>query len=272
MYGFIHVYKSAGTTLNRMLRASYGSNHADVEPLAGVKQPAPFSEVDLDFVKSVYPKLAGFAGHRVKGHADFGKYSDQINLFTIVRDPIKRAASAYQYSYRYQKEQYGRELSFEEWLEDPYSSNLHCTMLCGEQSFEAAAELIEKKSIFVGLADHYYESLVMLQRSRIPELQVVKASYNVANNKSISGAVLGDATLLGKVVEANREDAKLYEYLQTSLYPKYVEEWGGSLEQAVASLPSHQSVSHKANILVNRLYRNIVYKPALKRMRRKLSH
>ena len=261
MYGFIHVYKSAGTTLNRMLRASYGARHFDVEPLDGVKQPIPFSEKDLRFVLGLKSNLSGFAGHRVKAFADMGTYSDHISYFTIIRNPIVRAGSAFQYSYCYQKKRYGKILTFEDWLEDPYTSNLHCKMISGLSSFEATVDIIEKKNIFIGNSDNYYESLVMLKRAHLKELNIVKSSFNVAKNNTLSSKILSDNKLKEQLVNANLEDQKLFNYAKNNLFPKYVRQYGLNLDLEVSKLPSLFNYNQRGRILANRLYRNLFYKP-----------
>lgn len=270
MYGFIHVYKSAGTTLNRMLRASYGARHFDVEPIAGVKQPIPFSEKDLRFILGLKSNVSGFAGHRVKAFAEMGAFADRINYFTIMRDPIKRASSAFQYSYRYQKKKYGKILSFEEWLEDPYTSNLHCKMISGVSSFEATVDIIEKKNIFIGNTDNYYESLVMLKRAHLKELNIIKSSFNVSSNNFLSNKAMSDKKLRSQLIETNKEDQKLFDYAKNVLYPKYITEYGLDLAGAVSNLPNVFTFDQRYSGLVNRVYRNIIYKPMLRYEKKRL--
>lgn len=264
MYGFIHIYKSAGMTLKYMLRASYGASHFDVEPLAGVKQPIPFSEKDLSFVLGIKSNLAGFAGHRVKAFAEMGVYSDRINYFTIMRDPIVRAASAFQYSYNYQKKYNGKILSFEEWLEDPYSSNLHCKMISGVSSFEVTVDIVEKKNIFIGNINNYYESLVMLKRAHLSKLNIIKSSFNVSNNNRLSNKIMSDKRLRVHLIETNAEDQKLFDYATNVLYQKYISEYGLGLDEEVSKLPNVFTFKQRCRLLANKVFRNTIYKPMLR--------
>jgi hypothetical protein len=193
-----------------------------------------------------------------------GAFDDQIKYFTIMRDPIKRASSAFQYSHRYQKKKYGKTLTFDEWLEDPYTSNLHCKMISGVSSFEATVDIIEKKNIFIGNTDNYYESLVMLKRAHLKDLNIIKSSFNVSSNNMLSDKALFDKKLRSQLIETNIEDQRLFDYVIRVLYPKYISDYGVNLCKEVSELPSKFTCNQKCKGLVNRVYRNSIYKPMLK--------
>ena len=68
---FIHINKTAGTTLRYILRSSYGARHCDVEPVARARgRTRRFSTSDLAARPPFYPRLASIAGHRISGHTD----------------------------------------------------------------------------------------------------------------------------------------------------------------------------------------------------------
>ncbi len=70
MLVFVHINKTAGSTVRYILRSSYGPRHCDVEPWRARWDEQPFSAADLRRVRRFYPQLASIAGHRITGHVD----------------------------------------------------------------------------------------------------------------------------------------------------------------------------------------------------------
>ena len=92
---FMHIPKTAGTTLNTAI-----SSHYDAERVAYLYPPhnitAPETVGELDF----------FGGHLVYGeHESYGIEDPQY--FTFLRDPVDRIVSQYYYSARYHDGEHG---------------------------------------------------------------------------------------------------------------------------------------------------------------------
>src|SRR5438552_15546752 len=93
---FVHINKTAGTTVRYILRSSYGARHCDVEPWHGAWTDPPFSTPDLQRVRRLYPKLASIAGHRVSGSVDLEEPGTELRYLTCLRRPIGPRASRVQ--------------------------------------------------------------------------------------------------------------------------------------------------------------------------------
>ena len=65
MLVFVHMHKTAGTTVSHILRSNYGLDHCQVEPWHARWTGPPFSGQDLQRLRRFYPNLRSIAGHRV---------------------------------------------------------------------------------------------------------------------------------------------------------------------------------------------------------------
>src|ERR671922_166082 len=95
---FIHINKTGGNTLNHILRSSYGMRHCAVEPWHGLWGGPPFSAEDLQRVRKFYPNLKSIGGHRITGYVDYRPNGSELKYFTLMRDPLKRCASRFQFN------------------------------------------------------------------------------------------------------------------------------------------------------------------------------
>ena len=99
-YAFVHIEKTGGTSLNHILRRSYGSAHCDVRlPLAKRKLTTDPGHVicvdsaDLRRVLWLYRNLRGISGHPVKPYANLNELIPDLGFITLVRDPTARFRS-----------------------------------------------------------------------------------------------------------------------------------------------------------------------------------
>ncbi len=88
MYAFIHIEKTAGSTITTILRRSFGTRHSDIRlPPAkrriGERDLRPCIDAD-DLIRAqrLYPALACIAGHNVKPYGGLG------TLGTDIRFPV----------------------------------------------------------------------------------------------------------------------------------------------------------------------------------------
>jgi hypothetical protein len=263
-----HIQKTAGTTLNGILRQSYGLAHCDVEPVhEGVTYLATtYSAADHRWTRVPYPRLRSIAGHRVKPHSDLQLAVPDVRYYSFLREPLARTASHYQHEVQW----LGQMQSFEEWSQEPHLRDLQCRHLGGTASADDAIETIERCCFFVGLTERFDASLLLL-RQRIDDgrFGILYATRNVASNPSIRDGLLADAGARKLNEEMNREDRKLYDYVWNELFPRYEREYGGSLERDVAAfraeLPEWRMSAREG---LSRLKRNLIYKPYLKAAKR----
>jgi Sulfotransferase family len=262
MLVFIHINKTAGSTVRYILRSSYGARHCDVEPWGGDWDETPFSTTDLRRLRKIYPNLASIAGHRVTGYADLHENGTEFTYFTFLRDPLKLCASRFQYHVNHRKK---KGLVFEEWIQRDWLRNAQTKRIAGTTSAEDALRLIQAKSMFVGLTERFDESMVLLRALRANDLNIGYTPVNVARNDNLARELLTKPSTRAALVEANQADLELYEYVQKELYPRFVRDYGPGLGDAVEEQQSSaRQRFDRRNVALYRLKRHGLYRPVLR--------
>jgi hypothetical protein len=229
---FVHINKTAGTTLRFILRSSYGARHCDVEPWHGAWTDPPFSTADLKRVRKLYPRLASIAGHRVSGYVDLEEPGTDFRYLTFLREPVALCASRFQYQLDYRKKQ---NLEFEDWIEKDWVRNAQTQRIGGTTDPGDAISVLHRKEMFVGLTERFDESVVLLQALRAPDLDIAYAPENVAKKSEVAKRLLADAGTRRMIVDANEADLELYDHVVREVYPAQQAAYGDSLAGSVAS-------------------------------------
>ena len=177
---FIHINKTAGTTLRYILRSSYGTRHCDVEPWHGPWTDPPFSTSDLQRVRRLYPRLASIAGHRISGHIELEEAGTDLRYVTFLREPIALCASRFQYRLDHRKRS---DLSFEEWIQKDWARDAQTQRIGGTADANDAIAVIRRKNMFVGLTEAFDESMIVLRALRAPDLDIQTISAVVVGRK-----------------------------------------------------------------------------------------
>lgn len=205
---FIHIQKTAGTTLTSYLEDAYQQNR-----ICPVKLHHQLEELALK------EDLTGF--DLFCGHFHYGWFQENANFrgdtryVTLLRDPVKRALSSYHHWMREPNRTY-RYVS-------PLISdaNVQCMYLSPlpmrsahhslQDHLNAAKEALDT-FFFVGIQERFSESLELLHRTMgvaVPSDQRVK---NTAEGQAL---VQLSAPLIEEIVEANWADTELYEYAKS---------------------------------------------------------
>ncbi len=267
MLVFVHINKTAGSTVRYILRSSYGLRHCDVEPWHSAHDDPPFSSDDLRRVRRLYPRLASIAGHRITGYADLEDRGTELAYFTILRDPLKLCASRFQYHVDHRRK---KTLVFDEWIQRDWLRNAQTQRIAGTQNAEDAIRIIGERGMFVGLTERFDESVVLLKALRARDLNIAYSPVNVARKGSIAASLLGDSRTRQALIDANRADLALYEYVANDLYPGFEREFGAGLADAVLEYrrASPQRFDRR-NLTLSRMKRHGVYRPMLRLYRAK---
>jgi hypothetical protein len=259
---FVHIHKTAGTTMRYILRSSYGSRHCDVEPWHGAWSDPPFSSDDLRRVRRLYPRLASIAGHRIAGWVDLQEPGTDLRYLTFLREPVALCASRFQYQLEYRKK---RGLIFERWIEEDWVRDAQTQRIGGTTDPNDAIETIARKGIFVGLTERFDESIVMLKHLRDPDLDIRYAPRNVARGSNVAKRLLEDPRTHRMLVEANRGDLELYRHVVDELFPAQAREFGPSLDERVAELRAGDDAGYRRTRLVSYgVKQRAVLKPTLR--------
>jgi len=266
MLVFIHISKTGGTTVTYILRSTFGVRHCQVEPWQSRWTGPDFSSDDLHRLREIYPHLESIAGHRVMGYVDLQENGTQFRYFTLMRNPLKRHASYFQYKVQ----EGGLKDVFEEWVvQREWPRNQQTKAIAGAVDVAEAIRIIQKKNIFVGLAERFDESMVLLRALMANNLNISYRRVNVARSNTLAQSLLSTESTRQMLIEANQADLELYNFVTQELYPTYQREYGPSLEADVARYQQTQSNNFNYwNLTLCRLKHYMLYKPLLYRYRR----
>ena len=216
---FIHLYKTGGTTLNRIIEWEYKLTRiCSVEPT---------------WWRWSYQRIMGWSQARLggmdvfKGHMPFGLHTlvpRPANYVTVLREPVERAISDYYFARRFKPHMHHRaalELTLEEYFLEKHEHNLQSRILAGPNSHElfpsvcdsatlaVAKENLARHFIVVGLTERFDETLALLKVALGWKVKRYR-SFRVAGNR-ISRQLVAPATL-ALIREKERFDLALYSY------------------------------------------------------------
>jgi hypothetical protein len=224
---FLHIGRTGGTTLGRVLRANYPSS-------------ARFWADDSDLAASMR-RLADLGVEErqrlavVHGHVAFGVHElldRPARYLTLLRDPVERAISHYHYVcsrpyHRLHAEVSGRKLDLTQYLESGLSletDNWQTRSLagdletpvaqCGQETLERAKRNVAEWFDVVGLLERFDESLVLWRRRygwRMP----LHARRNAGRGRP-DASELDEATLAA-LRGLNQLDLELYAWASERL-------------------------------------------------------
>jgi hypothetical protein len=275
MYAFVHVEKTAGTTVNTILRRSFGVRHCDIRlPLSKrlddrMDHRACVEAADLKRVRRLYRDLRGIAGHNVKPYVDLHRECAEIQFFTMLRNPASRFLS-----YFFHRADSHTKDAFDRWIANDRLHNWQTRMIAGEASARKAIALIERRIGFVGLTERFDESLLMLGNwlgdpAFVPDYRPVNRTCakrrpkDVARMKSDMGW-LDSAEVRARIQGVNAEDQEVYDFVTENVFPNQIEAYRGNLANDLAQFQMHnQSFGSFREPLFGNLMRNFIYKPLI---------
>lgn len=276
MYAFVHIEKTAGSTLNTILRRSFGTRHCDIR-LPLLKRPADRHDhricvdaADLRRVRRLYRNLRGIAGHNVKPYANLKAECPEVSYFTVLRDPEKRFRSHF-----LNRAPGHTPEAFAHWAAQEWVHNWQTKMIAGEPNAAKAIELVAERFGFIGLTERFDESLLMLgQWLAEPEFRAEYQSVNrlsekrrprdVAREKS-DMSYLDSDRVRARIAEVNAEDQKLYDYVIKHVFPRQVNAYQGDLPADLRQLQDRNrcKAAELAEPRWGSFMRNYIYKPLL---------
>lgn len=263
----VHISRTGGSTLNHILRSSYGVRHCPVEPWDSRWGPDPFSREDLRKLRRIYPNLRSIAGHRIFGYVDLEDAGIGADYFAIMRDPVRAVASRFQRKVDHADK--GSD-EFEAWIQKDWTRNRHVKAIGGTDDVGDAIKVIRDNRLFMGLTERYDETVVLLKKLLAPDLNISYKPVNVASKKTVAKELLSDDRLRGMIEESQSADLELFRYVKDVLWPEYLEAYGEGFEADVERFAASPGTFNNLNILLSRLKAHGVYRPALYLHRRGL--
>ena len=238
---FLHMQKTAGMTLQELLRRHHGPNLLN-RTFTRLKGDSPQGLQLKDAIKKLKSKDKLFMGHFCYGiHRHIPFCSQYITFF---RDPIKRLISLYYYSHSTPEAHYyqiAKDKSIEEFLMETKLLELDNGMTrliagdsdslfinqtpfgkCDKQLLQSAKQNLDTFS-FVGIQEEFNRSVMLL--SRVLEWSnPYYVTLNVRKRKSNDGNTIYE-NLLKELRNRNWLDIELYEYAKLRFETDYENEF-----------------------------------------------
>ncbi len=263
MLAFVHIEKCGGTTLLHQLRRGFGIDHFDVIPKD--KEAVLFGADDMRALLKLRPSVKSIAGHSVRIHSGLESVVERVSYYTILRDPVARYISDYQHFV----DLLDFPDDFERWLDFEARHNFQTRAIAGSDDLEAAKTILRSRFDLVGLVEEYGEFLEQLSLlSPSCGLSLECEVRNSAEQRKSHRKPLPLDQFREQIIENNRMDLALYEDARDVLLPEQRERFSARCEGAISTTaatgqPRRHPLRERTRASMNRLYRNLIYKPYL---------
>lgn len=259
---FSHIPKTAGQTWRHLLRSNLGMRHVDVF-YRTKDHPNVYELKDLRKDLRLQPWAQSIAGHGAISAVDFKEYQHRLLWYTMLRDPVKRLLSHYQYRLKLR----GRYTEFSEWAASLPYPNYQTRWISGEQDVEKAKELLATRFRAVGLLEEYNSSLLIFrQRLGMPDFNVYydKPKNTAPSKEHIERVKENWDKYEDLIMEHTALDIELYNFVKETIWPQQIKDYGqAQLESDLVTAFSEEGnrLLLKSRYVTNMAFRNLVYKP-----------
>jgi hypothetical protein len=233
LLAFVHIEKAAGTTLTELLRRSFRLRFMDVKPLSrSSNRIRAFTRSDLQKIRLLNPSVRCIAGHSIKPFIlEREPLPQNIRYITLFRDPVRRYTS----HYIHWVEKMGRDLNFDEFLRIEYNSNFQTKKIAGAEDPERAKGILRQRFLLVGAVEQFDEFLLLLKRKLAPwPFDPRYRILNAANRPTDIDGII--EAYRDRIVEKNRCDIELYNFVQDGLMEAERRAYGPGLAEDLAAL------------------------------------
>jgi hypothetical protein len=267
MLAFVHIEKCGGTTLIDVLRRSFLFDHVDVIPRD--PQSMIFDADDMRDLLEFRPTVKSIAGHSIRISTGLEKIVPQIRYITCLRDPVRRYVSDYCHFI----ERLGLEAGFEEWLDREDRHNFQTRAIAGEANLDAAIHILETSFELVGAVEKFAEFVQQIRGVVQHKLRVeFDPWYEIRNSRWGRPSVLSTPELIDKfgekVAAVNELDIKLHHHVLNVILPRQRTVLCAD-DSVTTSTAQNRGLTDRfrdaRRRVLFRAYRNLVYKPHLRR-------
>jgi hypothetical protein len=274
LLAYVHIFKTAGTTLTGLLRRNFSTRHFDTRVIQ--ERPA-ITAAQLKRVLIFYPRLESIAGHAVRAHSDLKMGFPDIRYYTFLRDPVKRVISSFLFTGSNYIQRSGwrpRTMAEVEARLSRMSTNLgpYTRQLAPGGDVAAAIEVLETQIGFVGLVEHFDESLALF-RNWIgrPDFDLRYRRLNVSEERTaterkfsmlrdevtrftgLAKELFARPDILAMIAEKRADEIAIFEHARSKIFPRQCERYNAGPGPFVFEHPDMP-----ADTLVNRVYRDTV--------------
>ena len=263
---FVHIKKTAGTSLTHVLRLNFFLRHCDVDRICNNRQDF-FRTEDMRKLFVINPLVMSIAGHSILPHSRFIEEYPNTRYFTLLRNPVKRYISQYQHNV----EKLNSNLTFEEFLETESSFNKQTKSIAGTENIDLAKQTLLKRFFLVGIVEEFNGFLLLLKRKLEPrKFRPSFTARNVANRNSFIRRNIKNHhhKYQDRIIERNFLDIELYNYVRKELLPKQISEYGSSFDYDLAKFKqTSKGIPFKTLQYIDFFYRRWYCYPALRLIR-----
>ncbi len=232
---FVHIEKAAGTTLHHIFINNIPT-YVTLKPwYYWSNQPGNDLNTDeAKFLLSKIPKLKAFGGHTVRSYHDYeSALGRKIQYFTFLRQPVSRYIS----HFRYQRDIMNKDWTIETFLAEKRFDNYMTRRISPSGDVNEAMDVLKNKYAFTGLMEDFDRSLLLMKDNL--DLIDFDVAYEIQNTNVKSDKKkderMNDATMAA-ILESNKDDILLYDFVKNELYPSYIAQYSGNLDNELAEL------------------------------------
>lgn len=214
---FLHLPKTAGTTLNRLIEWEYPLREMySVDPVLYEWSAARLRKLSERRLRTT---------RMFKGHMLFGLHEvlpQPATYITVLRDPVERVLSAFYFMRSYKLHPLYWKLRNEKWTVEEFAQryprdNVQCKIIanahyhasCTQEVLDRAIEHLNKHFSVVGLSERFEESLALMKLRFGWQLKSY-SSFNVTRARPKKGDL--PQAILDLIAEKNRFDVELYQH------------------------------------------------------------
>ncbi len=235
---FLHIPKTAGTTLNRIIEWQYSPlSIYTIEPYRFRATVERFKRLSEQRRR----RLQVVRGHLFYGIHEF--LPQGATYITMLRDPVTRCLSSYYFILRRPLHPMHRKLKderlgVEEFIRlTPHRQNLQCRFIagfengeiCDEQVLNVAKENLTRSFSVIGLCERFEESLMLMAITFGWEVPFYE------NRKVSKTRPVVETRLIDLIKEHNRLDVELYEF-GTKLFGESLRKKEDALREGLTTL------------------------------------
>jgi len=156
---YCHIGKVGGKRLQFYLRSHFGISYRCVDRAKG----RTYSRRELESDLRWNPFIKYLGGHSVRPHVDYGPIGRRLEWFSFFRNPLTRVLSHY---YQQTASPNFKVHNLIDWLTRyPNRAYWQIYMIAGEKDLAKAKDIISTNYSFVGLNEHYEQSLFLFAKN-----------------------------------------------------------------------------------------------------------
>jgi len=246
----LHIPKTGGTSFNFILENNFGFRNCHTNQT----NRSTFTQADFDFARKCYPRLRSIVGHNLVDPAQL-TVPDPF-FMTILREPVARVISHYQYSVQ----RGNNKKSFEETLRASENiENLQVKLIAGSRDLDKAKRFLERCA-FVGLTEKFDLSLRVLERLSPYPLKLNYQRRVVAESNTLKDALKRDERMSELAREYNQLDMALYQFAVDEVFPRLCAKAGVNPEEKVPSYSSdapRETVNYRLSKVCSKMFREL---------------